>query len=232
MGEHPKRVFCFGAPGLDNLNSLTLLDRKAFEESIGFKLGSKNILITFHPVTLEKKSAGPHFNELLKALEKINGDTKFIFTKPNADTESHIIMKMIGEFVGKNTHRAISFDTLGQLNYLSALKHVDMVIGNSSSGLIEAPSFKIPTINIGDRQKGRIQAQTVISCNAVQKSIAEAIRKGFSNEFRDSIKDTINPYGDGKTSQRIKNKLKTVDINSDDPAHNLIRKEFYDIINI
>jgi GDP/UDP-N,N'-diacetylbacillosamine 2-epimerase (hydrolysing) len=141
-------------------------------------------------------------------------------------------MEMIGEFVEKNTHRAISFDTLGQLNYLSALKHVDMVIGNSSSGLIEAPSFRIPTINIGDRQKGRIQAQTVISCDAMNESITKAIRKGFSKEFRESIKDTINPYGDGRTSQRIKNKLKTVEIDSDDPTHNLIRKEFYDIIEI
>jgi UDP-hydrolysing UDP-N-acetyl-D-glucosamine 2-epimerase len=232
MGEHPKRVFCFGAPGLDNLNRLTLLDRKAFEESIGFELGSKNILITFHPVTLEKKSTGTHFNELLKALEKIKGDTKFMFTKPNADTESHIIMEMIGEFVEKNTHRAISFDNLGQLNYLSALKHVDMVVGNSSSGLVEAPSFKIPTINIGDRQKGRIQAQSVISCDAESESITEAIQKGFSQEFKKSIKDTINPYGYGGASQRIKETLKTIEIDNDDSTYNLIRKEFYDIINI
>jgi UDP-hydrolysing UDP-N-acetyl-D-glucosamine 2-epimerase len=232
MGENPKRVFCFGAPGLDNISRLTLLNRKAFEESIGFELGSQTILITFHPVTLEKNSAGTQFNELLKALEKMNEDTKFIFTKPNADTENHIIIEMIGAFVEKNTHRAIAFDTLGQLNYLSALKHVDMVVGNSSSGLIEAPSFKIPTINIGDRQKGRIQAQTVISCDAENKSITEAIQKGFSKKFRESIKDTINPYGNGGASQRIKDTLKTVEIDSDDPAYNLIKKEFYDIFNI
>ena len=139
---------------------------------------------------------------------------------------------MINDYVNNNSGQAIAFDSLGQLKYLSALKHVDMVIGNSSSGLIEAPSFKIPTINIGDRQKGRIQAQTIISCDAVNESIVEAIQKGFSKEFRESIKETINPYGDGGASQNIKNTLKAVEIDRDKPGYNLIRKEFYDIIEI
>ena len=229
MGEQPERVYCHGAPGLDNIQRLELLDRDAFEQALGFTLGDTNLLVTYHPVTLDKNSARLQFSELLTALNQF-GETKLIFTKSNADTGGRTINRMINDYVINNNGRAITFDSLGQRNYLSALKHVGMVIGNSSSGLIEAPSFKIPTINIGDRQKGRIQAQTVISCDAVYESIAEAIRKGFSKEFRESIKDTINPYGDGGTSQRIKNTLKAVEIDSDEPAYNLIRKEFYDII--
>ena len=228
MGEQPERVFCYGAPGLDNIRRLKLLERKEFEKAIGFKLGGKNILITFHPVTLDKDSAKPQFGELLAALEKFK-NTKFIFTKPNADTDGRIIIKMINDFVKENSDKAIAFDSMGQLKYLSALKHVDMVVGNSSSGLIEAPSFNIPTINIGDRQKGRIQAQTVISCDPRIGSILDAIKKGFSKEFRDSLKDTVNPHGDGRTSSRIKNKLKQIKIDKDELGNVFIKKNFYDI---
>ena len=224
MGEQPEKVFCYGAPGLDNIRRLKLLERRELEKSIGFELGTKNILITFHPVTLDKDSAGSQFRELLAALERFKEDTKFIFTKPNADTEGRIIIKMINDFVEETSDKAIAFDSLGQLKYLSALKHVDMVVGNSSSGLIEVPSFKIPTIDIGDRQKGRIRAQNVIHCNAGEKNIVEAIDKGFSKEFRDSIKGVVNPYGEGGSSLCIKCKLKQVELGKD-----LIKKEFYDI---
>lgn len=224
MGEQPEKVFCYGAPGLDNIRRLTLLERSEFEKSIGFKLGSKNILITYHPVTLEKNSARPQCQELLKALENFKKNTKFIFTRPNADTDGRIIIKMINDFVQKNSPMAIAFDSLGQVKYLSALKHVDMVVGNSSSGLCEAPSFKIPTINIGDRQKGRIQAQTVISCDARREDIAEAINKGFLKEFRDSIKNAVNPYYKGEASLPIKDKLKQIEL-----GKGLIKKEFYNI---
>ncbi len=223
MGEQPEKVFCYGAPGLDNIRRLKLLERRELEKSIGFELGTKNILITFHPVTLDKNSAGSQLEELLQALERFK-DTKFIFTKPNADTEGRIIIKMINSFVEKNSNKAIAFDSLGQLKYLSALKHIDMVVGNSSSGLIEAPSFRIPTINIGDRQRGRIQAQTVLSCDTRKENIVDAIKKGFSKEFRDSIKDAVNPYGEGGASSRIKDTLKKNEFGRD-----LIKKEFYDI---
>lgn len=223
MGEQPASVFCFGAPGLDNIKRLKLLDQKVFEKSIGFELGVKNILITFHPVTLEKDSAGRQFGELLAALEKFS-DTKFIFTRPNSDTEGRIIIKMINDFVNKNSERAIAFDSLGQLKYLSTLKHVDMVVGNSSSGLIEAPSFKIPTINIGDRQEHRERAQTVIDCDPKSEFIVDAIKKGFSKEFRDSIKDVVNPYDEGGASSRIKGTLKQIEL-----GEGLIKKEFYNI---
>lgn len=223
MGEQPEKVFCYGAPGLDNIRRLKLLERRELEKAIGFELGTKNILITFHPVTLDKNSAGSQLEELLQALEKFK-DTKFMFTKPNADTESRIIIEMINDFVQENSNKAIAFDSLGQLKYLSALKHIDMVVGNSSSGLIEAPSFKIPTIDIGDRQKGRIHAQTVIHCSAGKKDIEEAIDKGFSKEFRDSIKSTVNPYGEGGASPRIKDTLKQIKLEKD-----FIKKQFYDI---
>lgn len=228
MGEQPERVFCYGAPGLDNIRRLKLLERKEFERAIGFKLGDKNILITFHPITLDKDSARLQFEELLAALEKFK-NTKFIFTKPNADTGGRIIIKMINDFVEGNSDKATAFDSMGQRKYLSALNHVDMVVGNSSSGLIEVPSFKIPTINIGDRQKGRIQAQTVISCDPRRGSIQDAIKKGFSKEFRDSLKDTANPHGDGRTSSRIKNKLKQIKLDKDELGNDFIKKNFYEI---
>jgi UDP-hydrolysing UDP-N-acetyl-D-glucosamine 2-epimerase len=222
MGEQPARVFCFGAPGLDAIRRFKLLGRREFEQSIGFELGAKNILITFHPVTLEENSSGPQFRELLKALTRLT-ETKFIFTKPNADTDGRIIINMINDFVRENRGKAISFDSLGQSNYLSALTHVDMVVGNSSSGLTEAPSFKIPAVDIGNRQKGRMRAQTVIHCDTKEKDILDAIERGFSKGFRDSIKGAVNPYGEGGASRRIKNTLKKIKL-----GEQLIKKEFYD----
>src|SRR3989338_4133875 len=160
LGEDPKRVFNFGAPGLDNINNLHLLTKEEFEESIGFKLGMKNLLVTFHPVTLEQSTAKEQFQQLLFALDSLS-DTHIIFTKANADTDGRIINYMIDSYVSANSNKSIAFTSLGQLRYLSALQNVDAVVGNSSSGLIEAPSFKIGTINIGDRQKGRIKAASV-----------------------------------------------------------------------
>ena len=227
MGEQPVRVFCYGAPGLDNIKRLELLDREAFEQAIGFTLGDTNLLITYHPVTLDKDSAGPQFRELLTALDHFD-KTKIIFTKSNADTGGRIINSMIDDYVNNNSGRAIAIDSLGQRNYLSALQHVHMVVGNSSSGLMEVPSFKIPTVNIGDRQGDREQAQTVIQCNPQKESILKALQKGFSKEFRDSIKHTVNPYGDGQTSPRIKNRLKEIHL-GDDGSSSLIKKDFYEM---
>jgi UDP-hydrolysing UDP-N-acetyl-D-glucosamine 2-epimerase len=228
MGEQPERVFCYGAPGLDNIKRLTLLDKKAFEQAIGFKLGNTNLLITYHPVTLDENKAGPHFAELLAALDQFV-QTKLIFTKSNADTEGRIINKMINEYVDNNSDRAIAFDSLGQRNYLSALQYIDMVVGNSSSGLIEAPSFKIPTINIGHRQCGRERAQTVIQCNTQKDSIIAALQKGFSTEFRNAIQQAVNPYEGGETSLRIKTTLKEINLGDNVGGSNLIKKDFYEI---
>jgi GDP/UDP-N,N'-diacetylbacillosamine 2-epimerase (hydrolysing) len=163
LGEQPKMVFNVGGMGIENIKRLKLLSKDEFETSINFKLNKKNILVTFHPVTLEASTAKEQFQELLDAINTLE-NTNIIFTKANSDTDGRVINRMCEEYVSKNSHKAVGFTSLGQLRYLSALQFVDAVLGNSSSGLAEAPSFKIGTINIGDRQKGRIKAKSVIDC--------------------------------------------------------------------
>jgi GDP/UDP-N,N'-diacetylbacillosamine 2-epimerase (hydrolysing) len=221
LGESPDKVFNVGGLGIDNIRKLKLMSREEFEDSINFKLGPKNLLITFHPVTLEQDTAGEQFQNFLNALDELE-DTKFIFTKPNADTEGRLIIKMIDDYVSRNSHKAIAFVSLGQLRYLSALKFVDACVGNSSSGLAEAPTFKIGTINIGDRQRGRIKADSVIDCEPNKESILTAIRKFYSKEFQNKLKNVKNPYGEGGATKKIKKILKEVDL------ADLLKKEFYD----
>ena len=153
LGEFPARVFNVGGLGIDNIKKLKLMSREEFENSINFKLDPKNLMITFHPVTLEHATAGEQFQNLLNALDELH-DTRFIFTKPNADTEGRIITQMIDDYVSRNKYEAVSFVNLGQLRYLSAMQFIDGVVGNSLSGLAGGPTFKIGTINIGDRQRG------------------------------------------------------------------------------
>ena len=185
-------------------------------------MNKKNILITFHPVTLENNTAEVQFTNLLEALDQLD-NTNFIFTKPNADTNGRIIIKLIDEYVSKNSKKACSFISLGQLRYLSALQYVDVVLGNSSSGLTEVPSFGKPTINIGDRQNGRIKAKSVIDCKPNIKSIFKALEKAFSDEFKKSALEVTNPYGKEGASKKIISKLKEIDI------ENILKKSFYDI---
>ena len=163
LGENPKRVFNFGGMGIENINKLNLLSKEEFEKSIDFKLNKRNILVTFHPVTLENNSAKVHFQELLDVIDELE-DTNIIITKANSDSGGRVINSMIDDYLARNYHKSIGFTSLGQLRYLSAMQHVDAVVGNSSSGIIETPSFKIGTINIGDRQKGRIKADSIIDC--------------------------------------------------------------------
>jgi len=222
LGEHPRTVFNVGALGIENINRLPLLNREAFEESIAFKLGAKNVLVTFHPVTLEFNSAETQFSQLLKVLEEMD-DVRIIFTKANADTDGRIINFMIDEFVAKNPQMAVGFTSLGQLRYLSALKHVDVIVGNSSSGLIEVPSFGKPTVNVGDRQRGRIKAWSIIDCLPDEESIRQAIQLAFSASFRSSIADMENPYGTGNASEKIIAALKKTDFKG------LLKKQFYDL---
>ena len=221
LGESPDRVFNVGGLGIDNIRKLKLMTREEFEDSINFKLDSKNLIITFHPVTLEHATAGRQFQNLLNALDELE-DTKFIFTKPNADTEGRAIIEMIDDYVFRNSNKAIVFTSLGQLRYLSALKFVDACIGNSSSGLAEVPTFKIGTINIGDRQKGRIKADSVMDCEPTKESILMALRKLYSKEFQDKLKNVKNPYGEGGAAEKIKKLLKEVDLT------NILKKQFYD----
>lgn len=218
LGEQPATVFNVGAMGLDNIKKLNLLDKSAFEESIGKKLLERNLLITFHPVTLEKQTAHEQFQHLLDALNELD-NTLLIFTKPNSDKDGRIIIQMIDDFVSKNPHKAIAFTSLGQLRYLSAIPFMDAVVGNSSSGIIEVPSFNVPTINIGDRQKGRIMGPTVISCKPSKNEISKALEKAF--EF-DKTLPVSNPFGEGNASEKILNILKKTKIIE-------LKKQFFNI---
>ncbi|MDC1220864.1 UDP-N-acetylglucosamine 2-epimerase, partial [Candidatus Thioglobus sp.] len=200
LGEQPNSVFNVGGLGLDNINKLKLLSKVDFEDAINFKLGDKNILVTFHPVTLEKSTSESQFQELLMSITNLK-NTKIIFTKANSDTDGRIINSMVDDYVAKNDN-TIAFKSMGQLNYLSALQFMDAVLGNSSSGLIEAPSFKIGTIDIGDRQKGRIKATSVLSCLPKKESIDSALVKLYSQKFQDNINKVVNPYGLGGASKK------------------------------
>ena len=222
LGEEPGRVFNVGGPGIENIKKLNLLNKDEFEKSINFKLAKKNILITFHPATLENSSAREQFNELLKALDELD-DTNFIFTKANSDTDGDVINKMIDEYVSENSQKAVAFASLGQLRYLSAIKFVDIVLGNSSSGLLEVPSFKKATINIGDRQKGRARASCVIDVSPVKEEILAAIKRAYSKEFEQTLKDTINPYDGGNPSKKMVKILKEIKLEG------ILKKKFYDI---
>jgi len=162
LGEDPERVFNVGALSIDNIKKIKLLNKNELENKLKIKFSKKNILVTYHPVTLEKSTSKVQFQNILNALNTLK-ETTIIFTKSNADTDSNIINEMMDEFI-KDKDNIFSFSSLGMLNYLSLMSHVDLVLGNSSSGIIEAPSFNIATINVGDRQKGRIQAESIINC--------------------------------------------------------------------
>ena len=222
LGESPDRVFNVGGLGVENIKRLNLLSKSAFEDSIRFKMAERNLLVTYHPVTLEKASVSEQFQSLLDALDQ-QENTHLIFTKANSDTDGRMINQMIDDYVAKNSHKSVAFTSLGQLRYLSALQFVDAVVGNSSSGLLEVPSFKKATINIGDRQKGRLKATSVIDCEPNQNSIQSALVQVFSHDFQASLSTTVNPYGDGEASTKILPTIKR-DIDVQD-----LKKSFYDI---
>jgi GDP/UDP-N,N'-diacetylbacillosamine 2-epimerase (hydrolysing) len=223
LGEQPNRVFNVGALGIENINKLKLLDKFEFENSIDFKLLSKVFLITFHPVTLEKSTAKEQFENLLLALQTFK-NTSFIFTMPNADNDGRIIINLIHDFVSKNKNTSKAYTSLGQLLYLSAIKHSDLVIGNSSSGLIEVPSFNKPTINIGDRQRGRVCGPSVINCKPIKREIINSIELALTKKFKQKHLFTKNPYGNRNASIEIIKILKKVLVND-----NLIKKSFYNL---
>jgi len=229
LGEHPDRVFNVGAVGIENIRNMALLNRQELEKEIGFDLGERYFLVTFHPVTLEKATAEVQFKNLLSALDKSTsaaaGREKIIFTKANADTDGRIINRLIDEYVAMNPAKAIAFTSMGQLKYLSAMQHCAAVVGNSSSGIVEAPSIKALTLNIGDRQKGRVRAKSVIDCEPEIESIEKALKKALSPDFVDSLQDLINPYEKSGAAQAILDVLKGSDL------ENIIKKEFYDLIS-
>lgn len=222
LGEYPDRVYNVGGLGIENIKKLKLLSKDELEKSIDFRLNKKNILVTFHTVTLENSTAKKQFQELLDAVDELE-DTNIIFTKANSDTDGRVINGMIDEYVTKHSDKSICFTSMGQLRYLSALEYVDAVVGNSSSGLLEAPSFKIGTINIGDRQKGRIKAKSVIDCEANKNGITDAFKELYSKEFQQLLKKVHNPYGDGCASKKIVEVLKSADLKG------ILKKSFYNI---
>jgi len=222
LGEQPDNVHVCGAPGIDNIKNMELLDRSALEQSLDFDLGQTCFLVTYHPVTLATVGDSNSMTNLLDALDAFP-EAKIIITFPNADADGRQLISQVKEYAARQPDRIFVTDSLGQLRYLSALQHVDAVIGNSSSGLLEVPSFKKPTINIGDRQKGRLKAGSVIDCAESTLEIVEAIRFGLSEEFRKTIQTIENPYGDGNAIERILTVLKKCNLKG------LVRKPFYNI---
>ena len=221
LGENPENIFLVGGVGIDSIKNLPLLSRKELEAQLGIEFGAKSLLITFHPVTLDAESSEHQMKELLAALSHLN-DTTLIFTMPNADTGGHVLIKMIEEFVGQNKNAKV-FTSLGQLKYLSCISHIDGVVGNSSSGIIEVPTFKKGTINVGDRQLGRIQAASVINCEPIEKDIERAIKTLYSLEFKSNLAATENPYGEGGASARVVKALKEASL------ERIIKKTFHDL---
>jgi len=220
LGEHPERVFTVGGLGVDAINETLLMSRDLLEASLELKFLKKNLLITFHPETIEGKSSVHLLNSMLDALCDLE-DTLLIFTLPNADTGGRELAKRIEAFVGENPN-AYLIPSMGRQRYLSCMQYVDGVIGNSSSGLSEAPTFKIGTVNIGARQKGRLSAASVISCGSSKGEISDALKKLYDPHFRSTLSCVINPYGDGGAAKRI------VDVISSHSLTGILKKSFYD----
>lgn len=221
LGESPERVFRVGGFGVDAIDSIKRLTQDELEHFLGCKLFEKNLLVTFHPVTLDTASSEYQFNELLTALRPLK-DTRLLFTRPNADTEGRRLALLLDHFVKEN-HNAVAFNSLGQLAYISAIDLVDGVIGNSSSGLIEVPTFKKATINIGDRQRGRLQARSVIQCEPNAASISSALARMYSKSFQESLETVTNPYGVGGATAQTLMVLESI------PLDGIIKKKFYDL---
>ena len=221
LGEQPSTVFNVGGLGVDSISKIKLLSKKELQNKIKFNFLQKNLLITYHPTTLEPKSSKKNINEILTALSKLK-NTGLIFTMPNADLENKIIIKKITQFCQKNPN-AKYYKSLGQKIYFSCIKHADGVLGNSSSGLLEVPTFKKGSINIGNRQKGRLKAESVIDCEANSKSILQAIKYLFSKRFIQNLSNVKNPYGKSGASKKIIKKIEKYNFN------HLLKKKFYDI---
>ncbi|MDO6426453.1 UDP-N-acetylglucosamine 2-epimerase [Thalassotalea sp. 1_MG-2023] len=221
LGEQPSSVFNVGAPGIDNIANLSLLSFEELNITLNNKLSKPYFLVTYHPVTLEKEGGITAMNNMLKAL--LAFPHQVLLTYPNADTFGKELLTELTDFVKNHPKKFIISESLGQRRYLSALKHTSAVIGNSSSGLIEAPSFNVPTVNIGNRQLGRITGESVINCGESSDAIQQAISQSLSPKFNDKIKKIKNLYGDGKANERILSVLLNY-------SHSFsTQKTFYDI---
>lgn len=222
LGENPNYVFNVGAIGIDNIKNLSLLNREELEKELGIKFRKNNYQVTFHPETLTLGDTKKQFEILLSAIEE-HPDSLFIFTKANADTNGRVINRLIDKFVKKQPENCKAFHSLGSLRYLSLLAQCNAIVGNSSSGIIEAPSLNIGTINIGDRQRGRTQAKTVMNVNVDKTEISQAIGKTKEDNYLKDIKNCINPYGNGNTTVKIIDILQQIDLK------NLLLKQFHNL---
>lgn len=223
LGEQPNRVYNVGALGVENARKVSLLSKEELEKQIGFHFSKPTIMVTYHPVTLEMLTAREQFADILSVIDS-HKEISVIFTKANADTDGRIINQMIDKYVRENSDRCAGYTSLGQRRYLSVLQYVDVVLGNSSSGLIEVPSFHIPTINVGDRQRGRVCAESVIHCGNAVQEIEGALQTALSKEFRRSLTMMRNPYEKEETSNQIVEIIGNVLDNGIE-----MKKTFYDI---
>ena len=224
LGENPERVFYVGALGVENIKKINLMTKEELEKSIHFEIDENTVVVTYHPVTLENNTVEEQFLNLLKVLDR-NPKIRMIFTKANADTNGRIVNELIDKYAAQNSERAFAFMSLGQKRYLSALKYCRIVIGNSSSGIIEAPSFGKPIINIGDRQKGRICADSVINCGYTQQEIQQAMETALTEEFENKARNCRNPYEKENTAANIISVIKDYLLNDKIK----LKKGFYDI---
>lgn len=224
LGENPERVFYVGALGVENIKKINLMTKEELERSIHFEIDENTVVVTYHPVTLENNTVEEQFLNLLEVLDR-NPKIRMIFTKANADTNGRIVNKLIDKYAAQNSERACAFVSLGQKRYLSALKYCRIVIGNSSSGIIEAPSFGKPIINIGDRQKGRICADSVINCGYTQQEIQQAMETALTEEFENKARNCRNPYEKENTAANIISVIKDYLLNDKIK----LKKGFYDI---
>ena len=224
LGENPERVFCVGAIGVENIKKINLMTKEELERSIHFEIDENTVIVTYHPVTLENNTVEEQFLNLLEVLDR-NPKIRMIFTKANADTNGRIVNELIDKYAAQNSERACAFMSLGQKRYLSALKYCRIVIGNSSSGIIEAPSFGKPIINIGDRQKGRICADSVINCGYTQQEIQRAMETALTEEFENKARNCRNPYEKENTAANIISVIKDYLLN--DKIN--LKKRFYDL---
>ena len=224
LGEQPGTVYNVGSLGIENIKTVKLLDRASIENFLGLHFKATTIMVTYHPVTLENMTAEKQFSNILQVIDE-HKELQVIFTKANSDTNGRIINQMIDEYTEMNKDRCVAFPSLGLTRYLSALQFCSAVVGNSSSGIIEVPSFNIPTVNIGDRQKGRIHSETVIDCGNDIQEINLALKKALSLDFKEKLVNCKNPYEGEKTSDKI---IKIV--NNALEKGIFIKKEFYDVI--
>ncbi len=226
LGEQPERVFCVGSLGVDNILHEDVMPLKDLEDSLSFSLGKRFLLITFHPVTLGNSSAGEQCRMLLDALDHVKDKYQLLFTMPNSDTDGREIIHEIEQFVGRNHEHAVAVTSLGKKRYYSALRYASAVIGNSSSGLVEAPSFHIPTLNIGNRQKGRCRGGSVLDVDCSPEGIETGLQTILSSDFMEKAKKADNPYERKDTLKRVFNIIKS------HPLEGLVKKSFYDIKTI